>query len=281
MSLIENVLLMVLGTQGTLRSRELERYAAEFRNCVFIDPVHVNKSDRDQNLVNEKLTKLLIGRTLSDPELGCALAHRNARRTAEALLRNAVEIEWVIFAEDDASLDLQGFRNILADLESISKSVPSLVSFYSAERCKSEQHNGKTEKITTNTRLSESRHWRAGAVCYALNRRAINDLYLFNDLPIDHVADWPVYFSRIRLYISNHTCICEVGGNSRIGVRVNQGIGARFVMHALQIFHLRKLSKLYVLPARKIFWHLVLTPIFLDGKNRLTSGINRIKLLRN
>jgi GR25 family glycosyltransferase involved in LPS biosynthesis len=281
MSLIENVLLMVLGTQGTLRSRELEKYAAGFGNCVFIDPVHVNKSDRDQNLVNEKLTKLLIGRTLSDPELGCALAHRNARRTAETILRNAVEIEWVIFAEDDALLDLHGFRNILADLESISKSVPSLVSFYSAERCKSEQHNGKTEKRTTNTRLSESRHWRAGAVCYALNRKAIDDLCLFNDLPIDHVADWPVYFSRIRLYISNQTYICEVGGDSQIGVRVNQRISARFAMHALQILHLRKLSKLYVLPVRKIFRHLLFTPILLDGKKRFNSVINGIKLLRN
>ena len=106
MSLIENVLLAVLGTQGTLRSQKLENYATEFGNCVFLDPILVNKHDRYEDQVNEKLTKILIGRTLSDAELGCALAHRNARRAAETLLRNDIDIEWVIFAEDDALLDL-------------------------------------------------------------------------------------------------------------------------------------------------------------------------------
>lgn len=280
MLLMEDVLLMVLGTQGKLRSDELEKFAAEFGNCVFIDPVHVNKFDRSQNLVNETLTKLLIGRTLSDPELGCALVHRNARRTAEAFLRKDIEIEWVIFAEDDALLDLQGFENILLDLESIKKSQPSMVSFYSAEKCQSKLRNDKKEERTTNTRVSESRHLRAGAVCYALSRNAINDLYRFNDLPIDYVADWPVYFSRIRLHISNQTCICEVGSSTGIGVRESLRLGTRFLMYAFQTLHSRKLSRLYDLPVRKILQHLIFTPLMLDGKNRLNSIINRIKLLR-
>jgi len=262
-----NTLLVVLGKSGRLRSNPLEKFAAGVENCLFVEPVRIEHGGRSEALVDELLSEVLLGKRLSDPELGCAITHKNACASAIEVLNNQNEMKWALFVEDDADLDAEMFDKIQDELNTLDTEIATLVNYDS-------RNQNRTMPLQTRNPekpLLFSRFWFAGAVCYAVNRKGLQYLQNFKDLPIDFVADWPVYYSRLKLFVSNQTWVYEVLGPSSIGVRHNQNIRKRFTMHIRQLGNLRKVSKLYDLPVRIVIRHLILTPLYRDVSGRLLA----------
>jgi hypothetical protein len=263
-----DVLLVVLGSQNRLRSKSLEDLGSKTVNCVFVDPVRVRQADRKEGIVDERLSVVLLGKQLSDSELGCAVAHKNACITAVTALKNQDKIKWALFVEDDADLDSQTLEKIQLELEAFETNLPSLVSYYSADNCSGSL---KAQKRNDKEPLVVSRHWSSGAVCYAVNLLGLNDILPFSGLPVDYVADWPVYYSRLKRFVSCQTWVCEVDGPSSVGERYNQRISERILMHVRQLMYLRKLSKRYSLPIRVVIHHLMISPWLRDASSRLRT----------
>jgi hypothetical protein len=262
------LLLVVLGSQNRLRSKPLEDLASNTMNCIFVGPVRVNQADRERGIVDDRLSVILLGKRLSDSELGCAIAHKHACIAAMTALKNQDKIKWALFVEDDADLDGQTLEKIKTELDIFDPKIPSLVTYYSAGNC---DGSLKAQNGTVKEPLVVSRHWSSGAVCYAVNLLGLNDIQPFAGLPVDYVADWPVYYSRLRRFVSSQTWVCEVDGPSSVGERVNQQIAKRFVMHVRQLMYLAKLSKLYDLPIRAVIHHLMISPWLRDASSRLQT----------
>ena len=270
-----NILLIVLGSQGRLRSSSLEIFASEVKNCLFVEPVKIEHTSRNARLVDERLSEVLLGKRLSDSELGCAIAHRNASAAAIMALKNRNDLNWALFVEDDADLDAEIFDEIQNELENVDTKVPTLVNYDS--RNQNRTMPPKTRNLGKPFLLS--RFWYAGAVCYAVNREGLQHLRNFTDSPIDFVADWPVYYSRLKLFVSNRTWVYEVKGQSSIGIRHNLKIGKRLMMHIRQVAYLRKLSKLYGVTIRTVVRHLIITPLIRDSSGRLLTVRSQLSKL--
>jgi GR25 family glycosyltransferase involved in LPS biosynthesis len=233
--------------------------------------------DRNEILVNDKLTSILIGRRLSDSELGCAVAHRNAMIAASLSIENRIDIAWVLFAEDDANLDLEKFFYVQKDLKNLNLDVPSLVTFYSAN---SSFPIRRGIKRSSKSSLKRSRQWSSGTVCYAVNRRGIDEILKFSDLPIDYVADWPLYYTRLRFFISKRTKVSEVDTNSTIGDRQKIKILARIIIHSRQLLYAKRLSKLHKVSVWRVCRYLIIRTIWRDISGRYASMNSIIFLSR-
>lgn len=271
-----STLLVVLGKPGCLRSEPLESFAAGVETCLFVEPVRIEPGDRSETLVDDLLSEVLLGKRLSDSELGCAITHKNACASAIEVLGSQNEMKWALFVEDDADLDAEVFNKIQNELNSLDTEVATLVNYDS----RNQNRTFPSQRRNAEKPLLFSRFWFAGAVCYAVNRKGLQYLQNFKELPIDFVADWPVYYSRLKLFVSNQTWVYEVLGPSSIGVRHNQKIWKRFTMHIQQLGNLRKVSKLYDIPVRIVARHLILTPLFRDISGRLLayrSGTSRLR----
>jgi GR25 family glycosyltransferase involved in LPS biosynthesis len=260
------VLLVVLGSRGKLRSKSLENLANILMNCEFVDPVQIGQEDRNSNIANERLSELLLGRRLSNSELGCAVTHKKAIAAAATALKNTDEIKWALFVEDDADLDYETFVKIGYELEAFDPMFPSLVTYYSARVCRGD---AKVRARNLRKPMKASQHWSSGAVCYAVNRDGLKEILPFASMHVDYVADWPIYFSRLKRFVSNQIWVCEVGGPSSIGKRFDLKISERVVMHIRQLGKLREVSKLYELSVLTVIRHLILTPLFRDFSGRL------------
>ena len=265
----------MLGRQGRLRSRSLEIFATEVKNCLFIEPVKIEHASRNDRLVDERLSEILLGKRLSDPELGCAIAHKNASAAAVIAFKNQNELKWALFVEDDADLDAEMFDIIQDELENLDTKIPALVNYDS--RNQNRTMPPKTRNLEKP--LLSSRFWYAGAVCYAVNREGLQCLQSFRDSPIDFVADWPVYYSRLKLFVSNQTWVYEVKGLSSIGVRHNLKIGKRLLMHIRQVAYLRKLSRLYGVTIQTVVQHLIITPLIRDLSIRILTVRSQLSKL--
>ena len=275
MTSASNTLLVVLGKPGRLRSVSLEIFVTQVKNRIFVDPVKIKQADRNAALVNERLSEVLLGKRLSDSELGCAIAHKNARAAAIVALKSQINMKWALFVEDDADLNAEIFNRIHDELENVDSKVPTLVNYDS--RNQNRTMPPKTRNLGKPLLLS--RFWYAGAVCYAVNREGLQHLRNFTDSPIDFVADWPVYYSRLKLFVSNRTWVYEVKGQSSIGIRHNLKIGKRLMMHIRQVAYLRKLSKLYGVTIRTVVRHLIITPLIRDSSGRLLTVRSQLSKL--
>jgi GR25 family glycosyltransferase involved in LPS biosynthesis len=218
--------------------------------------------------IDEDRAQLLAGRRLSDADVSCALTHKRAIIAADRELQTQKNVSWVLIAEDDANLDPQTFVKIADELQSVQIEAPSLVKFYSAPIY---ARTFEKQKKNFGTHLLPSKHWLAGAVCYAINREAVRELAPFALMPVDNVADWPVYYARLKLFVSSHILVTEVPGQSTIGMRSSLGVLPRLFMHLRQLRHLRTLSQLYGLSSRTVLQHLIYTPLLRDVQGRIPS----------
>ena len=215
-----------------------------------------------------------MGRRLSDPELGCAITHKNACSAATLVLKDQDKIDWALFVEDDADLDSHTLKDIQSELAAFDSKLPSLVTYYSPRNCAS---NRRMRNRNVKQPLSVSRHWSSGAVCYAVNIAGLTELLPFSVLPVDYVADWPVYYTRLKRFISNRIWVCEVEGPSSIGERYHQKIADRFIMHIRQLVNLRGLSKLYGVSIFTFVQHLIVAPLYRDASFRFSAARLRLQ----
>jgi GR25 family glycosyltransferase involved in LPS biosynthesis len=264
MTLIGNVLLVIIGSPQRLRSIALQALALQITQRIYVEPVLIVASDRTPSNVDEHRSELLYGRRLSDSELGCAMAHRNAISQAHLELSHNRTLEWALIVEDDANLDLTTFKRIETELFHAG-GAPSLVTFYSAKV--SEGRPSMT--FVDNTKALKSRWHLAGiAVCYALNLRGLADIKIFSTRPISSVADWPLYYLRLKLFTSVYTRVSEVGESSTIGYRPRLRVGKRLVVHTRQLRHIRKIASDHGVSVVHAVHQLIVFPAWRDAKAR-------------
>lgn len=163
--------------------------------------MRISTGERASTLVDESKSKILLGRKLSDAELGCALAHRSAIRLAHHVLSNDHRIQWVLIVEDDAESNEANYELIAKELLSSSLNVPSIVSYFHGNTI---SHCSERESS-----IKRSRSWPTGTVCYAINRPGTNELSQFLEFPVNYVADWPRFFLRLDIYHSTKIQIVE------------------------------------------------------------------------
>jgi len=233
---------------------------------VLIEPVYIETHRRFVDVVDEEASELLLGRRLSNSELGCAIAHKNALNASLSLMSTRHEVEWVLISEDDSDLDERTLESIARELLGCSLFSPSLVTYYSARGWLGLQI---LRHIKPGSSPSRARGWSAGAVCYAINRRAVEELAPYLSLPVSYVADWPLYFSHVRRYESKNVKVNEVSGRSTIGDRTTHSVFKRIHTYARQLRNVRKISETYRVPKSIIISRLIVQPIIRDLLNRI------------
>jgi len=262
----ERVLLVVIGSQEELRSSSLQALVSQMTRSIFVEPVLINAGDRILNCIDEHQSELVYGRRLSDSEVGCAIAHRNAVSKAYEEFGRDSMLEWALIVEDDANLDATTLGRIRAELIAAQLSLPSLVSFYSA---KMPRDTRSLDAPDTTNSLKVYRQWVAGAVCYAVNQRGLADIHSFSTQPISCIADWPLHYSRLKFLKSVYTRVSEVEGRSSIGYRPRLGVGKRLVLHIRQLWHIRKIAVNYGVTVLAAVNQLILFPAWRDSRARL------------
>jgi GR25 family glycosyltransferase involved in LPS biosynthesis len=266
--------LIVLGFSQKLRSIELTSLTAELEDCIFVEPPVVRTSERTPDLIDEVRSEVLLGRRMTNGEIGCAKGHKQVIVAAHNGFMARPNACWVLVAEDDADLTFDLYQQAGTDLASLDNRVPNFVNFYTDSL--SVTRVSKLN-ITATSKFKARRKWQNGTVCYAMNREAIRELLPFAYMPVDNVADWPVYYARLKLLVSTNILVTEVPGQSTIGMRSSLGVLPRLFMHLRQLRHLRTLSQLYGLPSRTVVQHLIYTPLLRDVQGRISS---LAKLLR-
>jgi GR25 family glycosyltransferase involved in LPS biosynthesis len=265
---LKKCLVVIIGTQGELRSQSLNEFTKGFGDCIYVNPVLIGTSDRTGQVVDDKLCEVSIGRFMENSEIGCALAHKKATAIAANTVSNLNEVGWVLFAEDDADLNQRTFETIQNELNGLNVSIPALITFFSPKECGPGKERMKGESCK---RVKSTAHWPSGTVCYAINRSGLSDIAKFSGLPVDHVADWPIYYTRLKLFFSLQTRVCEVDAPSSIQNRSNLSALSRIIMHLRQLFYLRKLSRINEVSIWKVINHLMITPITRDFSDQIRS----------
>ena len=239
MEQLDSVLLIVIGSPGKLRSKSLELLATKLKTAIFVDPVQITKQNRLGTVVNEQLSEVICGKRLSDSELGCAIAHKTARIQADFAFASSDIFKWVLIVEDDADLGIDLFNIINRELTSVDFKSPAIVNYYYRNTRGSLTFRNINQRET----FRAKRYLAAGAVCYAINREGLQVLRSFDDVPIDCVADWPMPFAHLKVYIPNQTQVFEIQGATSMGQRQQPKHWAK--MHFRQIFYLKKIARLY------------------------------------
>ena len=266
MTIAGKVLLVVIGSAEKLRSSAITTLTSQLTQCIYVEPVRIVASDRVTRSVDEQQSELLYGRRLSDSELGCAIAHRNAVTQAYLALQGDHTLKWALIVEDDADLDITTFQQIENELVNATLLPPSFVSFYSVKAPAS----GGIESSRKTTKVFKARRQlAAGAVCYAVNRRGLADFYNFSNRPTSCIADWPLHYSRLKFFTSVHTRVREVEGGSTIGYRPRLRVGERLLLHIRQLRHIRKIGSDHGVSVVNAVYQLIVFPAWRDAKARL------------
>ena len=107
MTIAGKVLLVVIGSAEKLRSSAITTLTSQLTQCIYVEPVRIVASDRVTRSVDEQQSELLYGRRLSDSELGCAIAHRNAVTQAYLALQGDHTLKWALINKSKMNLSMQ------------------------------------------------------------------------------------------------------------------------------------------------------------------------------
>jgi len=231
--------LVVIGSPGKLRSTSLELLVTKLETVIFVDPVQITRQNRLGTVVNEQLSEVMCGKRLSDSELGCAIAHKNARIQADIAIASSDIFKWVLIVEDDVDLGIDSFNIINRELTTVDFKSPAIVNYDYRNTRGSLTFRNINERGT----FRAKRYLAAGAVCYAINREGLQVLHRFGDVPIDYVADWPMPFAHLKVYIPNQTQVFDIQGATSMGQRHQPKHW--LIMLFSQLFYLRKIARLY------------------------------------
>jgi hypothetical protein len=271
----KSIRLIVVGDKNQIRSNSLEATISVTGCCIFSEPVSICDTDRNIVQVDESASKLLMGRSLTDGELGCALAHRQAIASAVQIVQNDTDISWALIVEDDADLSPELLQSIDLELTLFIPASPTTVSFYSPQRCESPV-NRKNSNSGEDPQRSRVRD--VGAVCYAINRTGLLTIQPFLSDPISFVADWPIYFLKLDFYNSQKNLVCELSTDSKIGPRPRLRPWIRSRLLFQQLFCAKKLASKYGIARHDVVSYLIVDPLIRDLRNRYFGWKTRTTL---
>ena len=278
---------MVLGRRDDLRSAQLVALTRIVDDCIFVAPPVVRSTDRSSQLIDEVCSQVLLGRRMTNGEVGCAKGHKQILLRSHDEFRLRPNARWVIVAEDDANLDEISYRRIIDELCNFWPNTPAVVTFV-PER----EMSRRTEWIPNEEtpKFKVLNRWRKKTVCYALNREACETIVRFAKLPIDYVADWPLYFAHLTFYASSHTWVIEAKTGSRIWddpaldpqeVRSVREFSASSFANTVRCIRgrqqLSSLSQQYELPMREILAHLLVYPTIENLLARPKALVRRMR----
>jgi GR25 family glycosyltransferase involved in LPS biosynthesis len=199
-----HVIAISMGDPDRLASLEKQADAIGLQISIVpgVDLSRIPKSEL-LKLTRPWLTRILLGRSLTLGEVGCATAHLRA----QASLMDRSD-EWLCVLEDDVLLS-DSVKLTLSALSQMHFAQPVVVllgTFARSVPCVPEE---VIELPGTQVRLVRVRWLPAGALAYCINRAASRDV-LKHLGPIVETADWPSWMSRVTFYV----CAPEVARSS-------------------------------------------------------------------
>jgi glycosyl transferase family 25 len=207
----------VIGLPHSFRGESLEASLSALNLDVLrSDGVIYHSGNDEPTVVNQRLAQRTFGRSLTDPEVGCALAHMNVWRK---LLDS--DSEWALIVEDDAQVlngamlcDLiEGLQNrFLREATVILLYAENLVAL-----------RGRTRRVGR-CDVVEAAFPPFTTTAYAINRAAAQD-YVAHALPLSGPIDWPLrHHRKIRFYASVPVVFRPSENSmSTIGPRIERG----------------------------------------------------------
>jgi hypothetical protein len=164
--------------------RKLEEALAtcEVSSISFVPGVFFDKARAfDKNLVDLPRAELLLGREISSPEIGCALAHNEARRRASEVK------DFSLILEDDAVIP---YPLALRDLILIFEGKYHLTSHIVANLGINLPWSLTSERSTSELRIRSSMGASPLALAYLVTPFSSWKL-LQSNTPVQYIADWP------------------------------------------------------------------------------------------
>jgi len=232
-------------------------------DAVYFSGRGIDFVQRLEDHIDYTLLSINLGRSLSQAETSCSLAHKKALSTAHSLALTDPLLDWVLVVEDDADIDLAKFQTVSDELGDFNVDGAALVSYYVPQDLN--KFGNRTHSATTFL-FKRTRLWIPGAVAYAINRAAILALAPYIRLPVDSTPDWPVYFQRVQRFLAVRTQINESGKPTTLGNRTRMPISKRARLHFRQFTNLEQVAKTNGVTRRAVLNHLFVTPALRDAR---------------
>lgn len=188
---------LIIGHKGKLRNIKLASIDDEI---TFVAPVYFKNELPSSRLLRLTLEIFLNGRFLKQGERGCSLAHIEARHQAKQL-----KYDWTLILEDDVDLP----KNWLASVSLAARGIEGL------SNC--------LILLNSNLYLSQNSKFDAlpfkpsYANAYLIHRSVILKRK-YQRLETYEIADWPISFSRIKVYSLDGLAV-DTHAQSQIGKR--------------------------------------------------------------
>jgi len=196
---------------------------------VFIDDIRPT----EKNLVDFSRAKLLLGREISTPEIGCALAHNEARRRASEVR------DFSLILEDDAVIPhpqkLRDLISTFADMYHLTSNVVVNLGIDLLWSLTLERDAGES-RITTSMGASPL------ALAYFVTPHSSRKL-LHANTPVQYLADWPaarvkwLRLSKPLVYhgeFSNQSLISPMHGKFRasetVAFKLSRYLGVEYLV---------------------------------------------------
>lgn len=240
-----DLMVVVIGQPGSLRNPQLSREIQKFKHT-FVPPVFVTKDLADSRS-SQKLNLKLLGRALVAGEVGCALAHVEARREGSSA-------DWVLVLEDDANINSEQIKASWELVRGIELKKPSIVTLV-------DPNAGKLRKL----RLAAIPYAPSTTLAYFASS-AVAALDLASQ-EIVGTADWPLHLQGCKFLELSGLGITPVDSNSlidEISVRPPQR-ATRFSLAMNSLLHF---SESGVNGVKLAF----LTPFLRDAHSMIKTG---------
>lgn len=267
---------IIIGERGSLRNPKLSNLEVLAR-VLYQEPIYLSLEREIESIVDSKISKIALGRSLTNGEIGCALAHRAATLRAASVFQanqtfSAVS-DWVLILEDDAEGDPDVFEKILLLLDDFRLDKPGLINFHKPLNSISPHANrDQFRNIGLQPKISKQCYWRGITSSYAVNWSASKLLKGLGSEKVAYVADWPPTYYPIQ-FLKSTFYLHQLSQVSVIGDRPSHTRRERLALHLTQILHLRTLTEHFGVSKTAIIKTLVINPILRDvlGKFHLNS----------
>lgn len=190
----EGLELIVIGEANGLRNRDLKKEVGGFP-IKYVPPVYLNKGDEPHKWKAMITNKLVFGRSLLPGEIGCGIAHRQARARISG--------DIALILEDDAIISAAQIANAFRIIKETRLEDPFVVSLM--------EQKPKTFKEPELRRVS---YMPGKTTAYFASKSTADfDVKIGFDVG---TADWPMSFVDVNFYVLKGLGVGEVGGDNSL-----------------------------------------------------------------
>jgi hypothetical protein len=245
---------IVIGHKGSLRNPKLESNLLGMK-VTFIDPVRVSDAFAFQSPIDLKTNRSLFGRDLLPGEIGCSLAHENARASLVA--------QWGLILEDDAEINTDQIQLAFSLVREVDGRRPTIVTLSDSLQIAVNLHKVRRLRYMPGTTLA----YIASKSTSSLDKGAKSRI---------GTADWPLSFANARFFSIWGIGVREFPSASTIGTESSRAQSS-FSYYKNVFWEIPQLYRDFGIPVLRMA---IFLPLARDVSGRLRSFIPAIKSLR-